>query len=229
MKKIPNHVAFVMDGNRRWAASQGVPKMLGHTKGADNIKPILARCLDLGVSYATFWALSTENIRKREKKELDHIFSLFSKLMHMYLDDFMHNNIKMEFIGNVSQLPKDVQTVLVGMREKTKEHTAMTAIFAVNYGGRDEIVRAIKKIVDTKVQSKDIDEGLFSTYLDTNSFPDPDLIIRTGGCKRLSGYLPWQSTYSELYFTDTYWPGFTPEELDSAVEWYGKVKRNNGR
>lgn len=228
MNTLPTHIAMVMDGNRRWAAEKGLPKMVGHTKGAQNIKPVLQKCLDLEIPYVTLWALSTENLKKRSEKELDHLFSLFGKLID-YLSDFIENNVQLRIAGDISALPQNVQDSLNGVVEKTAGNAKMTLVLAVNYGGRDEIIRAIKKIIDEGVVEEDVTEALVGDYLDTAGIPEPDLIIRTGGHQRLSGYLPWQSVYAELYFTETYWPAFTPNKLQEAVDWYATVQRNKGK
>lgn len=228
MKKLPNHIALIMDGNRRWATKRGLPKIAGHTKGAENIRPILQKCLDLGISYVTLWALSTENVKKRSEKELKHIYSLFTKLVN-YLGDFAENDAKLQIIGDITVLPQKVQDSLSEVIEKTRDNTNMVLTLAVNYGGRDEIVRATKSLLASGISPEELSEEEFEKHLDSGMLPDPELIIRTGGHQRLSGYLPWKSTYAELYFTQEYWPGFTPELLEEAIDWFKSVQRNKGR
>ena len=228
MNTIPKHIAIIMDGNRRWAKEQGKLAMFGHSAGAKNLKRIIQKAIDLGVTHTTFWALSTENL-KRDKKEVDHIFSLFEKITD-YLGDFITHNAKFTIIGDISdKIPENVQKKLYDMVEKTKNADKMVITFAVNYGGRDEIVRATKKILNAGIDPETLSEETFATYLDTKELPNPDMIIRTGGNKRLSGYLPWQSTYAELYFTDIKWPAYSPEDLQDAVDWYANQQRNFGK
>ena len=228
MNTLPQHIAIIMDGNRRWAKEQGKPTMLGHSTGAKNLKRIVQKALDLGISHLTFWALSTENL-KRDKKEVDHIFSLFEKITD-YLDDFLQNDAKFQIIGDISeQIPEKVQKKLADIAEKTQHATKMTLTFAINYGGRDEILRATKKMLAEGLDPSTLTEEAFAQYLDTKDMPNPDMIIRTGGNKRLSGYLPWQSTYAELYFTDIKWPAYSPEDLQDAVDWYADQQRNFGK
>ncbi len=223
-----NHVAIIMDGNRRWATEHNLPKLIGHTEGGKNLKKIITACKKRDIKYLTVWALSTENLKEREPKELKHLFSLFEKLVD-YLGDFNKNNIRANIIGDISKLPISTQKKLTEMVEHTKSNTGLVFTLAVNYGGRDEIVRAIKKILESNVSLENVTEENFSKYFDTFDLPDPELIIRTGGANRLSGFMPWQSTYSELYFTQTYWPAFSEKDLDLAIDWFEKQKRNRGK
>lgn len=220
------HLAIIMDGNRRWATERGLPKLLGHTEGAKTLKAIAKAVQKRGIPYLTLWALSTENLKERSEEELKHLFSLFKQLVD-YLGDFIENNVRLQLIGDLEKLPRDVQEKLFNVVEKTKNHTGMVLTLAINYGGRDEILRAVNRIIKEKKELTN--EVEFEKYLDTVGLPDPDLIIRTGGHQRLSGYLPWQSTYSELYFTKTYWPAFSEEELNTAIEWFEGEQRNRGR
>jgi len=218
-----NHIAFIMDGNRRWATQNGLPKLLGHTQGVKTLRTIAKAVQKEKIPYMTVWALSTENLQNRSQEELTHLFSLIETLPD-YLKDFLSDNVRCTTIGNLSLLPEKTQQILQEMQEKTKHHTDMTLTLAINYGGRDEILRAIKKLTnDTEVTQKS-----FCDLLDTHNLPDPDLIIRTGGHQRLSGFMPWQTTYSELYFTPTYWPAFTKTELQKALQWYSEQERNKG-
>ena len=228
MNTTPQHIAIIMDGNRRWAKEQGKPAIFGHSAGAKNLKRIVQKALDLGIPYLTFWALSTENL-KRDEKEVKHLFSLFEKITD-YLNDFLKNDAKFNIIGDMSeQIPEKLQKKLLDVEKKTEDAKKITLTFAINYGGRDEIVRATKKIITEGLDPAHITEELFSRYLDTKDIPDPDMIVRTGGNKRLSGYLAWQSTYAELYFTETKWPAYAPEDLVHAIDWYKKQKRNFGK
>lgn len=224
-----------MDGNRRWATERGKPKLFGHTEGAKTLKKVAKACKERNIPYMTVWALSTENLQNRSETELKHLFSLFNQLTD-YLNDFFENNTKLKLIGNLSELPEKTQDKLNQVVEKTKDNDGMTLTLAVNYGGRDEIMRAFKKLMDEQSRSpllmgevSTVIEEKISQYLDTHDLPDPDLIIRTGGHQRLSGFLPWQSTYSELYFTDTFWPDFDETELDKAIAWFEEQQRNRGK
>jgi len=222
------HIAIIMDGNRRWATQRGLPKMIGHTEGAKNTKKITEACQKINLGYLTLWALSTENLKERGPEELKHLFHLFEKMADE-LDISKENNLRVKTIGDISKLPDSTQKKLATVVEKTKDHTGLTLNLAINYGGRDEIVRAIKKIVESKIPSQDITEELVEKFLDTAGMPEPELFIRTGGNHRLSGYLPWQSTYAEIYFTDTQWPAFSKEDLDTAINWFKEQQRNRGK
>jgi undecaprenyl diphosphate synthase len=223
-----NHVAIIMDGNRRWATERGLPKLIGHTEGGKNLKRILEACQKKNIKYLTVWALSTENLKERNQEELKHLFSLFEKLID-YLGDLNKNNIRVNLIGDLTKLPKSTQEKLIELADLTKNNSGLFFTIGVNYGGRDEIIRTIKKIIEYKIPTNEITEELFSKNLDTADMPEPDLIIRTGGASRLSGLLPWQSIYSELYFTSTYWPAFAEEDLDEAIDWFQEQKRNRGK
>lgn len=219
----PRHIAIIMDGNRRWAAERGKPKMLGHTEGAKNIKRIIQTAKSAGIPYLTLWALSTENLQ-RSADELKHLFSLFERLAD-YIPDLLESDVRVRIIGNLSLLPAGTAEKLREVEEKTKANASITVSFAIAYGGRDEIIRAI----NTMGVSAPITESEFPEYLDTADLPDPDLIIRTGGRHRLSGFLPWQSVYSELYFTDTYWPVFDEAEFQKSIAWFKEQQRNIGK
>lgn len=224
----PKHIAFVMDGNRRWATERGLPKMLGHTEGAKTMKQIVIHASKLGIPYLTFWALSTENIKERSESELKHLFSLFVELVN-YISDLDEQGVKVKVIGNMLALPVEVQQALNTMVEKTSHNTKLTLILAVNYGGRDELVRSVKRLMISQIKPEEVDEEIFGSFLDTASIPDTDLIIRTGGKYRLSGFLPWQSVYAEMYFSDILWPAFDVSAFDIALKWYSLVERNFGK
>lgn len=222
------HLAIILDGNRRWATERGLPKLLGHTEGAKNLKRVAKAVMKRGVDYLTLYCLSTENLTNRSEEELKHLFSLFEQLTN-YLGEFVENNAKVRIIGDPSKLPESTQKKLAKMVEDTQAHTDFTMILAVNYGGRDEITRAVQKIVGENIPAESITEATIQEHLDTADVPDVDLVIRTGGDQRLSNYLPWQSTYAELYFTPTQWPAFSEEDLDTALEWFQNQKRNKGK
>lgn len=222
------HVAIIMDGNRRWATEWGLPKLMGHTEGAKRVREITKAAVEFGIPYLTLYALSTENLKERTEKEVKHLLSLIEKLTE-YLSDFLENDVKLNVIGDLEALPTSTQTVLNNMMEKTKHHKKLTLSLAINYGGRDEIVRAVKKMMEEKISPKTITEEKIQQYLDTKDTPDVDLVIRTAGDQRLSNYLPWQTVYAELYFTKTKWPAFKKPDFEKAIEWFEEQKRNRGK
>lgn len=227
---VPNHIAIIPDGNRRWAKQKNLPPFEGHRYTFDEVLPkLLTKATELGAKYFTFWAMSTENQSKRTKEEVEGLYSLGKLFYKKKLQDLVKNNVKVKFIGNISDLSLDIQTIIKESEEKTKENSKITFIIAVNYGGRDEIIRAIKRMRVENINEQELTEEIVSQYLDTTSIPDPDLIIRTGGTMRMSGFMPWQSEYSELYFSNLYFPDFTPEELEKAVQEFTNRKRNFGK
>ncbi len=225
---IPKHVAIIMDGNRRWATAHGLPKLLGHTKGANIAKRVVKRASERGVEYITLWALSTENVKERTPQEVDHLFSLLENVVE-YLGELLDAGVRFQVIGNIAEIPQKAQQVVYDVVEQTKHNTGIVLTLAINYGGRDEIVRLVQRYVQSGQGVGAVTEEGLGQYLDTVGMPEPDLIIRTGGKHRLSGFLPWQSVYSELYFTDTLWPDFDEAMFDAALGWYGTVERNFGK
>jgi len=223
-----NHVAIIMDGNRRWARSRGLDPVKGHEAGVKQaIEPIIQHLADLKIPYVTFWAWSSENW-KRDEEEIKGVFDIFRMGLNTLAIDLLKKGAKFRLLGDINKFPKDIAEKTLNLINKSKKNTAITTTFALNYGGRDEILRAVKKIVKAKLKPEEITEEVFGSYLDTAGIPDPDLIIRTGGEKRLSGYLPWQSVYAELYFTPVLFPDFTPKELDKALEDYENRDRRFG-
>lgn len=222
------HIAFIMDGNRRWASEHGLPKIFGHTEGVKTFRTITEYAGNRGIKYITFWALSTENFKNRSEEELNHIFMLMDKQLDS-MEDLLKNNIQLRVIGDISKLPVALQKKLTRVIESSKNDTGMILTLAINYGGRDELVRTYKKMLVANISPETITEETVSAHLDTADTPDPDLVIRTGGDKRLSGYLPWQATYAELYFTNTKWPAFSKKDFDTAVDWFTHQKRNKGK
>ncbi|HSV94915.1 MAG TPA: polyprenyl diphosphate synthase [Spirochaetia bacterium] len=222
------HVAIIMDGNRRWAKQHGLDPVKGHEQAAKNaIEPLIEKCAELGIGFVTFWAFSTENW-KRDEAELKGLFDVFRFALGSLALRFIQKGARLRILGDINRFPKDIAQKSMEMINKSSKNHKITVTFALNYGGRDEILRAVKKIVDEKIPSKKIDENLFSNYLDTTGIPDPDLIIRTGGEQRLSGYLPWQSVYSELFFTPIMFPDFTPDQLTLAINDFLKRDRRFG-
>lgn len=230
--KVPNHIAIILDGNRRWAKMRGLPTLQGHTEGADNLERIARYCSKIGVKYLTVYAFSTENW-KRTKEEVGYLMNLMADYISSFEVRFKDSNAIIKLVGDIDRLPKKLQDSIIKIEEKTKNNTGLTLNLCINYGGREEIVNATKviasKVSSSELKLTDINEGMFSTYLRTGNTPDPDLFIRAGGEKRLSGFLLWQSSYSELYFSDVLWPDFNELELDKAINEFNNRKRNFGK
>ena len=230
-ENLPKHIAIIMDGNRRWAKKRMLPVKLGHKEGADTLKKIVRYANKIGIKYVTVYAFSTENW-KREKNEVDSLMDLLEK----YLDDFAKEadteNIVIKIFGRRKELSEILLEKIDQTMERTKNNTGTIFSIALNYGGRDEIVNAIKNISEdvknNKLNVDDITEELVSEYLYTKNMPDPDLMIRTSGELRTSNFLPWQLVYSEFLFVDKYWPDFSEEDIDYAVDVYRKRNRKFG-
>ncbi|HNS33617.1 MAG TPA: polyprenyl diphosphate synthase, partial [bacterium] len=215
MTKI-KHLGIIMDGNRRWAKKRGLPPMAGHQKGYDKMKQVGDWCLARGIDFLTVYAFSTENWQ-RSKKEVDYLMKLLERGLTKELPQFMKKNIRLKIIGSRDKLSVSLKRAIKTAEDKTKNNTAGTLNIAVNYGGRLEVVEAVKKIVRRKIPINQISEQTISDYVWTAGEPDPDLIIRTSGEYRLSGFLTWQGVYSELYFTKKFWPDFSERDLDEAI------------
>ncbi len=219
------HLAIIMDGNRRWAKEHGLPALTGHKKVANEIlEPLIEHAADCGIKYVTFWAWSTENWA-RDKREVEGIMRIFRDVIGRRWQKLHEKGVRIKVIGDISRFSPDIRKALEKVVEQTKSNKKITAIFALNYGGRDEILRAIKNTLTLDTLTPDV----FSSLLDTNGIPDPDMIVRTGGEQRLSGFLPWQSVYSELYFPAWHMPEFTQEKLGEVLEEFGKRSRRFGR
>ncbi len=223
------HVALIMDGNRRWAKEKKLRALLGHQKGYGQIEKIVDHAEKYGIAYITFWAFSTENW-KRSKEEVSYLMDLFREVLKGdSLKRLIDKGGKIVILGNITRFPLDIQKEIERVVAVSKHNTGIQVNIALNYGGREEIVHAVQQIVSDSVKQYEITGDLISQYLYTNGQPDPDLIIRTGGAQRLSGYLPWQSIYSELYFTETYWPDFDEKEFDKAIEEFERRERRFGQ
>lgn len=223
---LPTHIAIIMDGNGRWAKKRSLPRTAGHAAGSKNFKDIARYCNRIGLKYLTVYAFSTENW-KRPKDEVDNIMKIFRE----YLEDaknFKEENIKVQFIGDRTVLDDDIQRLMKEAEEESLDATGLHLNIAINYGGRDEIVHAVKSIVNKGVPVDNIDEQLISDSLYTAGQPDPDFIIRPSGEYRLSNYLIWQSAYSEYWFSDILWPDFKPKNLDKAIDDFNKRNRRFG-
>ena len=229
--KIPQHVAVILDGNGRWAKQRHMPRTYGHKVGSQVVEDMLSVVDDLGVKYFTVYAFSTENW-KRSQGEVSTLMTLLRSYLKGCVKKSMDNNVRCRVIGRREELSDDIIASIENLEEKTKNNTGLNFTIAINYGGRDEITRAVRKLAtqvsEGKLQASDITEQLISANLDTWELPDPDLLIRTSGEQRLSNYLPWQLAYTEFYFTDVHWPDFNKEELIKAFEKYNKRERRFG-
>lgn len=216
--RIPKHVGIIMDGNRRWAKKQGLAAVAGHAFAVDSVvEQLIEKAGELGIEYLTLWAFSTENWG-REEDEVEGIMSLFRKALMTKVGRFIEKGAKLKMIGDITRFAPDIQDGMKKAMKASEKNDKITVAFALNYGGRDEVKRAVEK------------GGVeFEKYLDTAGMPDPDLIIRTGGEQRLSGFLMWQAVYSELYFTETLFPDFGKEKLEEAIEEYQRRQRRFGK
>lgn len=225
-RKLPRHIAIIMDGNGRWAKKRSMPRSAGHVAGAKTFKDIARYCNKIGLEYLTVYAFSTENW-KRPKDEVESIMNL----LRDYLKDaenFKSDNIKVKFIGNLEPLADDIKELIKKDEDGSKDATGLKLNIAINYGGRDEITNAVKKIALSGANPEDITEQTISDNLYTAGMPDPDFIIRPSGEYRLSNYLIWQSAYAEYWFSDVLWPDFTPKHLEKAIDDYNHRNRRFG-
>ncbi len=235
-RNIPAHIAIILDGNGRWAKAHGLPRSMGHKAGCETLEKIVEDCARLGVKYLTVYGFSTENW-KRSEEEVSALMSLFRLYMKKLIKVANDNNVRAKMIGERSRFAQDIRNGIHDLEDSTKDNTGMTFVFAVNYGSRDELLRAVKKYSLDVVRSEkseeeimNLDEATFSSYLDTAGMPDPDLVIRTSGEQRLSNYLLWQCAYAEYYFTSVLWPDFNKEELLKAIDDFnGRNRRFGGR
>jgi undecaprenyl diphosphate synthase len=228
---IPNHVAIILDGNGRWAKKKRMPRNYGHTQGSKNVEKICEDAYKMGIQYLTVYAFSTENW-KRPKEEVDSLMKLLQNYLDTSIKTSTKNNMRVRIIGDKSKLSEEIKKSIVSLEESSKNNTGLKLQVAINYGSRDEMLRAVKAIAmdvkENKTEIDHIDESVFEQYLDTNGIPDPDLLIRTSGELRLSNFLLWQLAYTEFYFTDVLWPDFNKLELRKAVEYYTSRTRNFG-
>lgn len=218
---LPAHIAIIMDGNGRWASRRGLPRKAGHAVGSENFRAIATFCRDIGVQYLTVYALSTENAERRPADEVGGIYDLLRKYLAESLEKMARDRIRLKFFGDLSGLPEDIQALTARTEEVSRQYEGFQANICLRYGGRDEILRAARRIGDGG-------EAAFGALLDTAGIPDPDLCIRTGGEQRLSNFLLWQLAYAELYFTKTLWPGFSKKELCSILTEYSRRNRRYG-
>jgi undecaprenyl diphosphate synthase len=222
---FPSHIAIIMDGNGRWGLKKYNDRNKGHYHGLHNIDKVIEHCIKLKIKYLTLYTFSTENWN-RPKKEVNYLFYLFKYFYKKNFNKLNKNNIRIKFIGDLINIPKDLKPIIKKIQEKTKKNNIITVFFAFNYGARSELINAFKNIMINK--NKIINEELVSSYLYTKNIPDPDILIRTGGEKRLSNFLLWQLSYSELFFTDKNWPDFSFLDLKRIVNKFSSIKRKFG-
>lgn len=230
-KNIPAHVAIILDGNGRWAKAKGMPRNYGHMQGAKAVEDILVVARDMGIKYLTVYAFSTENW-SRPETEVSALMTILRNYLKTSIKKSMKNNVRCRVIGDKSGLSEDIQKAIAELEETTAGNTGLTFSIAINYGSRDEITRAVRKIAtrvaDGEIKPEDITEQMIAQNLDTNYLPDPDLLIRTCNEQRISNYLLWQCAYTEFYYTPVAWPDFDKAELEKAVESYGSRNRKYG-
>ncbi len=224
--KIPRHVAFIMDGNGRWAKQRLLPRKMGHREGVKAMKTMIEECDKLGIEYVTFYAFSTENWA-RPQEEIDELFSLVKKFADNELAKYKDKGYRIRILGDVTQLPDETRDVLTEIVSSSKDNKGMQINIALNYGGRQEIVQAVNKILQSGLSQ--IDSDMLSDCMYTFGMPDPDIIVRSGGEKRLSNFLIWQCAYSEFIFVDEYWPDFDRKVLDSIIMEYSRRDRRYGK
>lgn len=226
-ENLPFHVAITMDGNGRWAKQKNLPRSSGHNEGLETVKRIVKKASDLGIKFLTLYIFSTENW-KRTEQEVGFLMNLIHIHLVQELNFYRENNIKLNHIGNLSALPQKIQNDILEAIDDTKDFSGMTLNLAINYGGRDEIIRGIKKIIDNKIPSEKITEEFFSKTLDMPESPDVDLLIRTGGEQRLSNFLLWHIPYAEQIYTKTLWPDYSNEEFEKHIEEFTNRNRRFG-
>ena len=222
------HIAIIMDGNRRWAKEKHLPSAMGHQKGVDSLRSTMRLFDQFGIKYLTVYAFSTENWN-RKKEEVEFLMGLLAKTLLNELDDMHKENVRIRFLGDLTKLSKNLVDIVKNAENKTKDNTGVNLNIAFNYGSRDEITNALKAIIQEGLKSEDITEDTISNHLYTKDIPDPDLLIRTGGEKRISNYLLWQLAYSEIYVTDAYWPEFDENELSKAIVEFEHRNRRFGK
>ncbi len=230
-QKGPNHVAIILDGNGRWAKKRHLPRKAGHAAGSKTVEQICEDAYDLGIQYLTVYAFSTENW-ERPKDEVDALMKLLRQYLRDCIKRSTKNNMCVRVIGDITPLEEDMKRSIRELEEATKNNTGLHFQVALNYGGRDEIMRGMRSLLrdvrDGTVKPEDVNEGMFENYLDTRGIPDPDLLIRTSGEERLSNFLLWQLAYTEFYFTDVLWPDFNKKELQRAIDYYNGRERRFG-
>jgi len=226
--KIPQHVAIIMDGNARWAKQKNLPIKIGHKAGSENVRKISENCIDLGVKFLTIYAFSSENW-DRPQEEVNYLMNLLEEYLEKETKPLIEQGVKILISGNLQKLADSTKKKIIEIEEITKDNKALTLNVAFSYGSRQELVDAVKKITEQKIPAKEINEELISKNLYHPEIPDPDLLIRTAGDLRVSNFLLWQIAYSELYFTETYWPDFDKKNLLTAIQSFNKRERKYGK
>lgn len=226
---IPSHIAIIMDGNRRWARKKGLLDIKGHEKGAEILEKTVEEAEKLGIKNITVYALSTENIKERAKREVLGLFKLIRAGYHQRLKKMMQKGVRISVLGEIEGLPGTIKRIIEEIKKTYIKNESIKLNIALNYGGKKELIEAIKEIVKAGIDVNKINDKLVERHLYTNGIPDPELVIRTGGRSRLSNFLLWQTAYSEVYFTKTLWPDFDGEALKKAILWYQEQKRNFGK
>lgn len=226
--RVPTHIAIIMDGNGRWALSRGLPRLAGHRAGTENLRRIIEACVEIGIKYLTIYAFSTENWG-RPLEEVQGLMHILEDVIDRELRELHDQGVQLRHIGRLDRLRPSLQKKVLNAIEYTKNNTRLILTVAFNYGGRDEIVCAIQRMIEDGIHPKDVTDTLVSKYLFTSGEPDPDLIIRTSGELRGSNFLIWQGAYSEWYFTQTFWPDFDKDELNRAIEEFRQRERRYGR
>ena len=224
---VPRHVAMIMDGNGRWAKARGLPRLAGHRAGTENLRPILEACVDFGIEILTIWAFSTENWRRPET-EVRGLLRILERMIQRELQELHKQGVRLRHIGLLDRLPRRLQKQVLDAIELTKENDRIVLNVAFDYGGRAEIVQAVQRVIHDGIAADQVNEELLSRYMYTAGQPDPDLIIRTGGELRTSGFMLWQSAYAEYYVTSTFWPDFDRAELYTALEAFSQRDRRFG-
>jgi len=225
--RLPNHIAIIIDGNRRWAKQHGLPSFEGHRAAIENLRSVLKHLSERQIKYVTLYLFSTENW-KRSAVEVNGLFRLMEEMLDKEVAELNERGVRIRHLGQLNSLPHRLQLVITRAVELTKNNTDMTLSLAVNYGGRSEILDAVRRLITDGISPQNIDEELFSSYLYTNGLPDVDLLIRTGGELRISNFLTWQTVYTEFYFPDVLWPDFDEKEVDKALLSYSQRQRRFG-
>ena len=225
---VPISIGIILDGNRRYAREKNIPQLEGHRAGLDKVREVIRWAKEVGVKNLIVYALSTENL-KRTEEEVSHLFKLIRLSLRDFMTDFKKEGGVLKCVGDLALLPLDIQKLITKTEAETMDNEGIHFYIALAYGGRVEIVRTVQRIVAQQLEPEEITEALIAKNLFTYPMPDPDIIIRTGGEQRLSGFLPWQSVYSELFFTKTYWPAFSKQEFFAILDEFSKRKRNFGK
>jgi len=227
-EKVPTHVAIIMDGNGRWAKVRGLPRVAGHQAGTENLRRVIRACVEFGIQYLTIYAFSTENW-ERPREEVEGLMSILESVIDRELSELDEEGVQLRHIGHLEGLSPTLQTKVLNAIELTKANDKLVLTLAFNYGGRDEIVYAIRHMIEDGVKSEEVTPELVTRYMFTANLPDPDLIIRTSGEQRMSNFLVWQGVYAEWYITPVYWPDFDREQLKAAIEDFGSRNRRFGK